>query len=258
LASAASNWVIEGDDATTDASTATVRLTNYCGISDKVAIITGTQEAIDKAGRDGEMAYQMVKRGRELKTDMELALFANNAKVAGNDTTAREVGGLEAWIDSNTSAGSGGSDGSLGATARTDGTQRAFTETLLLDTHQTAWDNGGKPATLYVGSFNKRVASGFTGNATKYKDVEDRKIISSADIYVSDFGELQIVASRHCRSRSAYLIDKEMLAFSTLRNMESSDLARTGDSQRKQILTEWTLEVRNEKAHGLIADLTTS
>ena len=223
-----------------------------------MAIVTGTQEAIDKAGRDSEMAYTMVKRGRELKTDIELALFANNAKVSGSDTVAREVGGLETWIDSNTSAGSGGSDGSLGSTARTDGYQRAFTETLLLDTHQTAWDNGGKPATLYVGSFNKRVASGFTGNATKYKDVEDRKIVASADVYISDFGELQIVASRHCRSRTAYLIDKEMLAFSTLRNMVSTELAKTGDSQKKQILTEWTLEVRNEKAHGLIADLTTS
>ena len=145
LGTPAQNWVIEGDDATTDASVATVRLTNYCGISDKVARVTGTQEAVDKAGRGKEMAYQLVKRGRELKTDIELSVFANNIKVAGNDTLAREVGGLEAWIDTNTSAGTSGSDGSLGSTARTDGTQRAFTESLLLDVHQLAWDNGGEP-----------------------------------------------------------------------------------------------------------------
>jgi len=258
LGTPAQNWVIEGDDATTDASVATVRLTNYCGISDKVARVTGTQEAVDKAGRGKEMAYQLVKRGRELKTDIELSVFANNIKVAGNDTLAREVGGLEAWIDTNTSAGTSGSDGSLGSTARTDGTQRAFTESLLLDVHQLAWDNGGEPGALYTGSFNKRVASGFTGVATKYKDVDDKKIIASADIYVSDFGELSIVPSRHIRSRSAMLVDHNMLAFSTLRNMETVDLAKTGDSERKQIICEWTIEVRNEKAHGIVADLTTS
>jgi len=259
LGAPAQNWVIEGDDATTDASAATVRLTNYCGISDKVARVTGTQEAVDKAGKNGtEMAYQLVKRGRELKTDIELSIFANNIKVAGNDTLAREVGGLESWIDTNSSAGSGGGDGSLGATARTDGTQRAFTESLLLDVHQLAWDNGGDPSTLYVGSFNKRVASGFTGVATKFKDVDDKKIVASADIYVSDFGELQIVPSRHIRSRTAILIDHNMVAFSTLRNMETVNLAKTGDSERKQILCEWTLEMRNEKAHAIVADLTTS
>jgi len=258
LGSAAQNWVIEGDDATTDAEVATTRLTNYCGISDKVARITGTQEAVDNAGGSGRMAYQLVKRGRELKTDIELSIFANNIKVAGNDTLAREVGGLESWIDTNTSAGAGGSDGSLGTTARTDGTQRAFTESLLLDVHQAAWDAGGEPDTLYVGSFNKRVASGFTGVATKFKDVDDKKIVASADVYVSDFGELSIVPSRHIRSRTAMLIDHNMVAFSTLRNMETVDLAKTGDSERKQIICEWTIECRNEAAHGLVADLTTS
>ena len=251
-------WEIEGNDAITDAAAATVRLTNYCGISDKVARVTGTQQAVDLAGRADEMNYQLVKKGRELKKDIETAIFANNIKVAGNDTLAREVAGIEAWIDTNTSAGGSGSDGSLGSTARTDGTQRAFTESLLLDVHQAAWTNGGNPETCYVGAFNKRVASGFTGVATKFKDVDDKKIIASADVYVSDFGEMNIVPSRHGRSRTAYLIDHSMLAFSTLRNMETIDLAKTGDSERKQLLCEWTIECRNEAAHGLVADLTTS
>lgn len=254
----ATPWEIEGNDAVTDAATATVRLTNQCGISDKVARVSGTSEAVDVAGRGSEMSYQLVKRGRELKKDIETAIFANNIKVAGNDTLAREVAGLGAWIDTNTSAGAGGSDGSLGATARTNGTQRAFTESLLLDVHQAAWTAGGNPGTCYVGAFNKRVASGFTGVATKYKDVDDKKIIASADVYVSDFGEMNIIPSRHCESRSAYLLDHDMLAFSTLRNMATNDLAKTGDSERKQILCEWTIEVRNEAAHGLVADLTTA
>ena len=258
LAAPAQNIQIEGSDASTDATTATVRLGNYTAISDKVVRISGSQEAVDKAGRAREMAYQLVKRGRELRTDIELMMFDNTIRAVGTDTAGRDVGGIETWIDTATSAGAGGSDGSLGTTARTDGTQRAFTETLLLDVHQAAWTAGSDADKLYVGPFNKRVASGFTGVATKYKDVDDKKIIASADVYVSDFGELQIVPSRQMRSRSAILVDSSMLAYATLRNMQTLDLARTGDSERKQLLCEWTLEVRNEAAHGIVADLTTS
>ncbi|MCK5013209.1 MAG: DUF5309 domain-containing protein [Candidatus Omnitrophica bacterium] len=258
LASPAQNVQIEGSDASTDATTATVRLGNYCAISDKVVRISGSQEAVDKAGRAKEMAYQLVKRGRELRTDIELMMFDNTVRAVGTDTAARDNAGIETWIDTATSAGAGGSDGSLGTTARTDGTQRAFTESLLLDVHQAAWTAGGNADKLYLGAFNKRVASGFTGVATKFKDVDDKKIIASADVYVSDFGELQIIPSRQVRSRSAILVDTSMLAYATLRNMQTKDLARTGDSERKQLICEWTLEVRNEAAHGIVADLTTA
>tara|TARA_R110000822_G_scaffold60486_2_gene150623 strand:+ start:321 stop:1262 length:942 start_codon:yes stop_codon:yes gene_type:complete len=259
LAAAANNVQIEGSDASTDATTATVRLDNYTAISDKVVRVSGTQDAVNKAGRDKEMAYQLVKRGRELKTDIELMMFSNTKKAVGTDTVARQVGGMETYILTSTSAGSGGSDPTGNSVdARTDGTQRTFTETMLLDVHQSCWDEGGAPDTLYVGPFNKRVASGFTGVATKYKDVDDRKIIASADVYVSDFGEIQIVPSRNCRGRTGYLLENDYIAYSTLRNMVTVDLAKTGDSTQKQLLCEWTLEVCNEKAHGIIADLTTS
>ena len=259
LAAAAANSQIEGSDATTDAVVPTVRLANYTAISDKVVRISGTQDAVNKAGRDKEMAYQLVLRGRELKKDIELMTFANTAKTVGTDTDPRTAAGFETWITTSTSAGSGGSDATGdGTDARTDGTQRAFTESLLLDVHQSCWTAGGNPDKLYVGAFNKRVASGFTGVATKFKDVDDKKIIASADVYVSDFGELQIVPSRQCRSRTGYLVQSDMVAWATLRNMETDDLAKTGDSERKQLICEWTLEVRNEAAHGLVADLTTA
>lgn len=253
------NFVVEGDDATADALTATTRLTNMTGISDKVVITTGTQNAVKTAGRSKEHAYQLVKKGRELKTDIETAIFANNAKVTGTDTQAREVAGMETWYTSNTSAGSGGSDAAgTGADARTPGTQRAFTEDLLLDVHQSAWSNGGMPDCLFVGPFNKRVASGFTGVATKYKDVDDKKIIATADVYVSDFGEVKIIPSRHVAGRSAHLIQKDMWAYATLRDMKTEKLARTGDSEKTQLLCEWTIEARNQASSGLVADLTTS
>ena len=259
LDAAANNAQIEGSDASTDAVTATTRLDNYTVISDKVVRVTGTQDAVNKAGRAKEMAYQLVKSGHAMKKDIELMCFANTAKAVGTDTVARQVGGFETYITTATSAGAGGSDAAgTGADIRTDGTQRAFTESLLLDTHQAAWGAGGNPDTLYLGAFNKRVASAFTGVATKFKDVDDKKIIASADVYVSDFGEIQIIPSRLCRSRTGYLVDHSMVKMATLRDMRTNDLAKTGDSTQKQLISEWTLEVCNEAAHGLIADLTTS
>ncbi|MAL41393.1 DUF5309 domain-containing protein [Thalassospira sp.] len=258
-AASATNAVIEGDDATTDASAATTRLGNYTQIQDKVARTTGTEDTVKKAGRGNELDYQVMKRSKELKRDMEASLFANNAKVAGNDTTARELAGIPAWLATNTSAGTSGSDPTGdGTDARTDGTQRAFTEDLLLDVMQSCWENGGEPDALIVGPFNKRKASGFTGVATKFKDVDDKKIIASADVYVSDFGEINIVPNRFSRARDAILLQKDMFKAAMLRPMASWDLAKTGDSERKQILVEWTLQMCNEAAHGIVADLTTS
>ena len=123
---------------------------------------------------------------------------------------------------------------------------------------QSCWENGGEPDALIVGPFNKRKASGFTGVATKFKDVDDKKIIASADIYVSDFGEINIIPNRFSRARDAILIQKDMIKAAMLRPMASWDLAKTGDSERKQILVEWTLQMCNEAAHGIVADLTTS
>lgn len=255
----ASNAVIEGDDATTDASTPTVRLGNYTQISDKVPRVTGTQRANDSAGRGDEMDYQVALKGMALKRDVESSLLANNARVEGNDTTARECAGVESWITTNTSAGAGGSDPTGdGTDARTDGTQRAFLESDLKDVLAACWDEGGNPDTIMVGSFNKQALSGFTGNATRTIDATGQALNTAVHVYVSDFGNLQVMANRFQRSRSALVLDMDMWAMSTLRDFQTTDLAKTGDTDRKQLLVEYTLEARNEKANGIIADLTTS
>ena len=258
LAAAAQNAVLEGDDATTDATTATVRLSNTCQIADKVPRVTGTQQAVVTAGRKDELAYQIVKRAKELRRDMENDLLANNAEVTGNATTARELGGIGAWIDSNTSAGSGGSDGSLGNTARTDGTQRPFTETLLKTVLKSTWDNGGDPECIMVGSFNKQEASEFTGNATRFKGAEDKSLVAAIEIYQSDFGDLEIIPNRFQRARDCLILQKDMWAVAYLRPVHIVNLAKTGDSERRQVLVEYTLESRNEKASGGVFDLNTS
>ncbi len=253
------NQVLEGDAATTDAATATVRLNNNCEISDKVPRVTGTQEIVNKAGRKSEMAYQVAKRAQELKRDMESSLLANKITAGGSATVARDLGGIESWINTNGSVGGGsGALGSLGSTARTDGTNRALTEALLKAQLKSAWDAGGDPECIMVGSFNKQVISGFTGNATRFKGAEDKTLKAAIDIYDSDFGELEIIPNRFQVQESTLILQKDMWAVAYLRPFLLWDLAKTGDTERKQLLVEFTLESSNEAASGAVFDCSTS
>ena len=258
-AASATNAVIEGDDATTDASTATTRLGNYTQISDKVARVTGTQRAVDSAGRSDEMAYQVMKRAEELKRDVESALLANNAQVAGNDTTARETGGIGSWIATNDDLGSGGaSPTGDGTDARTDGTQRAFAEADLKTVLAACWDQGGEPDTIMVGSFNKQALSGFSGGATRTIESGEKKLVNAIDVYVGDFQDLVVIPNRFQRARDALVLEMDKWKFATLRDFQKAPLAKTGDTDREQILVEYALVSSNEAASGMVADLTTS
>jgi hypothetical protein len=258
-AAVSTNAVLEGDDAVTDAATPTVRLYNYCQISDKVGRVSGTQEAVDHAGRDSEYAYQRMLKGLELKRDMETTLLTNKPSVAGAAATARELGSIGAWIATNDDMDGANSPSPIdGTDARGDGTQRAFTEAQLKNVLQLCWTSGGKPDTIMVGGFNKQVFSTFTGRATPTEDVKAKKIVASVDAYESDFGKLKVVANRFQRSRDCLVLQMDMWGVSYLRKFVESKLAKTGDSERFQILSEYTLESRNEKASGGVFDLTTS
>ena len=207
-----SNAALEGDDISSfTAVSPTSRIGNYTQISTKNVVISGTLEALDKAGRRSELTYQLAKLGSELKRDMESALLANQSPVAGNTTTARRTAGLPAFIKTNTDFGSGGAD-TAGIAARTDGTQRAFTEDQLKDVIAKVWESGGTPKMLMVGSDNKQVASGFTGIATRFRDVpagQQAQIVGAADVYVSDFGTVNIVPNRFQRARDAFVVDPQ-------------------------------------------------
>jgi hypothetical protein len=253
------NAVLEGDDATTDAATATVRLGNIAQISDKVARVTGTQRVVDSAGRDDEMAYQEMLKGLELKRDMESILCGTNqAKNAGAAGTARRTASVLSWIKTNTSKAGSDPSAADGTGTRTDGTQRAFTEAQLKSVLKAIYDSGGKPDTVMVGSFNKQAFSTFTGRATPMEDTKSKKIVASVDVYESDFGTLKVVANRFQRARDALVLQTDMWAVAYLRKFVSIPLAKTGDSERKQILSEYALVSRNEKASGGVFDLTVS
>jgi hypothetical protein len=259
LASAVTNnAVIEGNEATADAVAATTRLSNSSQILDKVITITGTQEAVDKAGRASEIAYQVAKKAKELKRDLESSLTSNNAEVTGSASAARVLGGLGSWVATNDVFGSGGASGSLGNTARTNGTQRAFTEAQLKSVIKSVWNEGGNPQIIMVGPFNKQKLSGFTGNSTRFDAGADATLYTSVDVYASDFGQTQVIPNRFSRDREAWVLDMDYWGVAFLRDFTMHELAKTGDTEKRQLLVECTLESRNEAASGMIADLTTS
>lgn len=252
------NAVIEGEDAVTVAAVATARVGNYCQISDKVASVTGTQQVVNKAGRGDELDYQLIKMGKELKIDMESIAFGmNQASNAGAAATARRSGSILSWIATNDSH-VGTSPTGNGTNTRTDGTQRAYTEALLKAAQQLIWASGGNPDVIALGGFNKQVMSSFVGRGTPTEDAKSKKIVATVDFYEGDFGQQKVVASRNIRTRDCLILQKDMWEIAFLRNMKTYPLAKTGDSESKQIISEWTLVSRNEKASGAVLDLTTS
>jgi len=223
LAAAAANAAVEGADASTATLSPTTRVGNRTQISQKTIGVTGTLEAVDKAGRKSEKAYQLAKASSEIKRDMEFTFLSNTVQSNGTaGSTARVLGGLQTWLATNGDFGSGGSAGASGTTARTNGTNRTFTET----------DPSDAPTT----------------------------IIGAADIYLSDFGSVSVVPNRFMVSGNsanevAFVLDPEYAAVAYLRPFFTNELAKNGDSDRTQLIVEYTLEVRNEAAHGIIADL---
>lgn len=255
-----SNAVLEGDDATTDAATLNTRVYNYRQISDKVARVTGTQEAVDNAGKKAKMAEQMQARMKELKTDVETALLGNVASVAGNATLAPKLGGLQAWVKTNIDKASDATaSAGNGTDIHTDGTARALQESQVEAVLALAWSNGGNPTLGILNAFQKRKFASFSGSSTKTSDGDKKKVVNSVDIYIDPLGnEVRLVPCRHAPTDVIYFVDPEMVKFAVLRDFRSSDLAKTGDSERKQIIVEATLEVCSEKAHAAVYDLATS
>ena len=188
---------------------------------------------------------------------MEEALCQAGAKTTGDATTARQTGAFESWITTNDSRGTGGASTGGGA-APTDGTQRDLTETLLKDVLELMFASGAEPNLAICGPHNKQVISGFTGRSQARQMVDANTVEASVSIYSSDFGELKIVPSNRSRERSLLLVDPEFAKVSYLRSFDTIDIATIGDAETKMIVVEYGLEVSNEAAHGVVADLNVS
>ena len=266
LRASAANAHIEGDDTTAEARTATTRLGNYTQIFKNAVTIPGTDDGLNKAGRGKEMAYQVMKVAKEQKLDIEKALFDNNARVAGNSTTARELAGAPAWIYTNTSFGAneGADPTGDGTDARTDEvtTLLAFSQTRFDTVMQSIWENGGRPDTVYLSAFQMNVALGFTGMNNQRSTVtatrSSNMVVNDFDLYVTPWGNVTFVPTRENRSRDVFIMQSDMWGVGVLRGTKNEPLAKTGDSEKRQVVTELTLVSKNEKASGGVFDNTTS
>ena len=262
-ASTTANALVEGADATAADLSPTSRIGNYTQIVGKTIQVSGTLEAVDKAGRKSEKAYQLAKASSEIKRDIETIITANQGQAVGSsNSTARKMGSLLSYIKTNTSKNGTSVTGvdptTVGVSTRTDGTQRTFTETILKDVISKVFVSGGTPSTLFVSPSLKQVVSGFSGLAAQRYQVPtsgQATILAGADLYQSDFGVLQIVPNRFMRTRDALVLDPEYAALAYLRPFQTNELAKAGDSDKTQILAELTLEVKNEAAHGGAFDL---
>ena len=262
LRASAANAHIEGDATTAEARSATTRLGNYTQIFKNAVVVPDTDEGLDKAGRAREIAYQTLKIAKEQKLDIEKALFDNNARAAGNSTTARELAGAPTWLTSNiTNTGTGGADPTGdGTDARTDGTQTAFAQADFDSCMQSIWENGGNPDTVYLSAFQMNVALGFTGNNNQRSNVQagDERVVKSLAVYVTPWGTVEFVPSRENRSRDVFIMQDDMWEVATLRPTKNVALAKTGDNTTRQVVTELTLVCKNEAANGAIVDCSTS
>jgi hypothetical protein len=262
LRASADNKHIEGDDTTASAMTATSRLGNYTQIFKNAVTVPDTDEGLDKAGRSAEMAYQTLKIAKEQKLDIEKALFANNARVVGSATAARELAGAPSWMTTNiTNTGTSGSDATGdGTDARTDGTQTAFTQADFDSAMQSIWENGGRPDSVYLSAYQMNIALGFTGNNNQRSTVQagDEKVVKSLDVYVTPWGTVEFTPTRENAGRDVFIMQNDMWSCAALRPTKNTALAKTGDSTKRQVLTELTLVCKNEKASGMVVDCSTS
>jgi hypothetical protein len=266
LAAAAANAQLEGDDVTSfDAVTATVRLQNYAQISRKTIILSATEEVVNKAGRRSELAYQIAKRGSELKRDQEFSMLNAQVAAAGSTTVARTTASLQAFLKTNVDMQTNGASPSyttLPSSARTDGNVRTFTETILKNVIQQVWTSGGTPKILMVGPVNKQRVSGFSGIASSRFNIDGgakpATLVGAVDIYVSDFGNVSVIANRFQRERDAFVIDPDYAKMTVLRPYQQIELAKTGDAEKRMLIVEFGHKVLAENAHGIAADLVTS
>jgi hypothetical protein len=254
------NAAIQGDDLTNTSRPNTVRVGTHTQIFTKVVGASTTVEWTKKAGRKSELARELMKAGREIRTDQEKRFLGNYASVAAAAGVAGQTAGSQAWLTSNVSRGASGANGGFSAgivAAATNGTQRTYTEALLKTVLQSIWVNGGNPKMVFTNGTQKQTEAGFAGLATQRRETGNKRltIVAGADIYVSDFGEIQFVPDRFADARSATIIDPEYWDIGVGEGLTTFDLATTGLATRKALRAEVALRCLNQAASGVVADL---
>lgn len=246
----------EGFENERSESTPTVRESNICQISKRDATVSGSQNKANAAGKSKEMSHQLALVGKALRKDMEKILVGKQGKNDGSGNgNIRKTRALESWLSTNALRADDGDDAANATSAPTDGTKRALTETLVKQAMQTAYINGAEPSVMMIGPVNKLEVSKFTGRASTQVSVNANTVSSNVTVYAGDFGTLKVVVNRLQRERSVLLLDPEYASLATYRNFDTTELAKTGDADTTMIVVEYGLEMKNEAAHAIIADV---
>lgn len=260
LAAASSNIAEEGADATYATAAQTTTLGNYLQISRKTVDISRTLDIVNKYGRKSEVALQLMKRGKELKRDMEFTLCRNQASA---NATARASAGWECMISGNLVRANSGETADYSVrgfsaaswTAPEDGSLKTFIEADLVSALGLAWDDGGDPSVIMMSKKNKNLFNAFAGIATKYNEVKgaSQAIVSgAADLYVSSYGNHTVKLNRYMRDTAVFCIDPEYISVAYLDGIKKSKMAQTGDSERYLLTVEYCLVCDSQDAHATI------
>lgn len=246
----------EGFELSRSASTPTVRVKNVAQINSRDATVSGSQEAADAAGKRSEMAWQMALSAKALKRDVEVAFCSTQALDYGSDVSpTRKTRGLTHWLSTNVDKPAGvtlpASETAAYPTIDP-GDIREFTEAMLGNAMQEAYDNGAEPTKLVCRPDLKRQVTGFKGRDTTQVLVGKTEVSNVVDVYASDFGRLAVIPSRWTPLNTVLLLDPEYLAMANYRSFQQKDMARIGDADTKLILVEWGVEMKNEAAHAAI------
>jgi hypothetical protein len=253
------NAKIEGEDASAAALGATTRLQNIMQISDKVYGVTGTARVQDGAGRNDELDYQRLKKGVELRKDIEAVLTGQHtAKQAGTNSQARLTANFGAWIASNCTTGAGGSaptgDGTDTVSA---GTPAAITEAKMKTSIQNAWVLGARPTMAFMPAAIKTTCNGFVGRADNVRGIDsEATVFSNVDVFVTEFGTVEFIPCRDIEANTVLGLDPEFCSVKYLRSFMTYELAKMGDSEREQMIVEYGLKMNNEAAHFMMAGQT--
>lgn len=250
LASASANKKVEGADASFQDETPPSLRTTYTQIMDKTAQVTGSLEAVSKYGRDSEMAYQLMKKYRELANDEEFAYVGSGRQTgnAGGSATARECVSVHAQINTG------------GNVADATGiTTYAQLEAKIVDAHKEAYDDGGYPNYMMIPTLVAPYIANFALASGRERDFGgSRTVVHVVDMYISPYGELDVVVDRQLDNDSILLLDFEYMATPTLRPTDDWEIARTGDSLKRQILREGAIACLNFSAHAMVDNVPAS
>ena len=265
----AGNAKPEGGDFSAVTAAATLRIKNYTQISSKEIVVTGTQLASKHAGLRNMLAYQVMKAGKELKRDIEASILSKNTATAGAINSGRISAGIITYCETSlmvknanqtvatcTAWATGGipnSEPTFGASAT------AITSVDLNTALQVAWVNGGETDTILTSATIRGTISAFTGIATRFSDVarnQEAVVVNSADVFVSQFGAHKLVTSRYGTAGVVYCLQTDMWQVNYLRGFTTENIAKSGDSEKRLLLAEWTLVGKNHTSTTILVNRT--